>query len=370
MATRDVWAEVDLGALESNIKNIKSCIKNNAKWCAVVKADAYGHGALAVARKCVEMGASYLAVAAISEAIILRKGGFTTPILILGPVPLEAAGTIVDYDITQAVFSMEQAVAISRQAVLRNKVAKIHLKIDTGMHRIGIKPEQAGDLAKKISELPGINLEGMFSHFALADVEDKSYAHRQLEEFKLAISKVEDAGVFIAIKHIANSAAILEMPEAHFDMVRAGIILYGLWPSDEVKHTVGLKPLMKLCAKVSFIKELKAGESVSYGYTWTAKRRSVIGTLPIGYADGYTRMLSGKAQVEYQGHRAPVVGRICMDQCMVDLTDIIDIKEGATVTLYGSDALPMDEVADWLGTINYELPCMLSTRVPRVYMEK
>ncbi|WP_027407250.1 alanine racemase [Anaerovibrio sp. RM50] len=369
MAIRDVWAEVNLGALESNIKNIKSCIKNNAKWCAVVKADGYGHGALAVARKCVEMGASYLAVAAISEAIVLRKGGFTTPILILGPTPIEAAGTIVDYDITQAVFTLEEAQALSHEAKMRHKVAKVHLKVDTGMHRIGIKPEQAGEMARAITELPGLELEGMFSHFALADAEDKTYAYKQLEQFKLAIANVEKAGFSIPLKHLANSAAILEMPEAHFDMVRAGIILYGLWPSPEVKRNIDLKPLMKLCAKVAFIKELEPGESVSYGCTWRAERKSIIGTLPIGYADGYTRMFSGKAQVDYNGQRAPVVGRICMDQCMVDLTDTNNIKEGDTVVLYGSQDLTIDEAADWLGTINYELPCMLSPRVPRIYKE-
>lgn len=367
MASRAVWAEIDLNALEDNIRNINGCIKNNAKWCAVVKADGYGHGAIAVAKKAVEMGASYLAVAVLSEAIALRKAGFTTPILILGATPNEQAGELVDYDITQAVFTIEQAKAISAQGVRQGKKAKVHLKIDTGMHRIGIKPEQAGEYAKGISQMPGIELEGMFSHFALADAEDKSYANKQLEAFKLAIKQVESAGVKIPLKHIANSAAILEMPEAHFDMVRAGIILYGLWPSDEVKHSIDLKPVMKVCAKIVYLKDLEQGESISYGCTWTAGRDSLIGTLPVGYADGYTRMLSGKAQVEYQGKRAPVVGRICMDQCMVDLTDIPGIKQGDAVVLFGSDTLTTDEVAGWLGTINYELPCMLSPRVPRIY---
>ncbi|MBE6104864.1 alanine racemase [Anaerovibrio lipolyticus] len=367
MPMRAVWAEVDLNALESNIKNIKSCINGNTKWCAVVKADAYGHGALAVARKCVEMGASYLAVAVLSEAVALRKAGFTTPIIILGASPIDTSGMLVDYDITQAVFEFEQAEAISRQAVLRNKTAKIHLKIDTGMHRIGIKPDEAGEMAKKIADLPGIKLEGMFSHFALADNEDKTYSYKQLDSFKRAIEQVEAAGINIELKHIANSAALLEMPETHFDMVRAGIILYGLWPSEEVNRSIELKPLMKLCAKVAFLKELEVGDSVSYGCTWTAERKSLIGTLPIGYADGYTRMLSGKAEIDYNGRRAPIAGRICMDQCMVDFTGIKGIKEGDTVVLYGSDALAMDEVASWLGTINYELPCMLSPRVPRVY---
>ena len=353
MPKRAVWAEIDLKALENNIRNIKSCIKNKAKWCAVVKADAYGHGAVAVARKAVEQGADYLAVAVISEAISLRQAGFTTPILILGTTPVEASADLVAYDITQAVYTVEQAKAISAEAVRQGKNAKIHMAVDTGMSRIGVRPEQAGVLAQALSVMPGIELEGMFSHFALADAK--------------AISKVEAKGVNIPIKHIANSAAILEMPEAHFDMVRAGIILYGLWPSDEVEHVIELQPIMELKAQIVYVKTLHPGESISYGCTFTAQRESRIGTLPMGYADGYTRMFTGKAQVDYQGKRAPIAGRICMDQCMVDLTDVPELQQGDVVTLYGSDSLTMDEAASWLGTINYELPCMLNARVPRVY---
>lgn len=367
VSIRSVWAEINLSALENNIKNIKSCIKNNAKWCAVVKADAYGHGAIPVARKAVEVGAAYLAVAVLSEAIALRQAGFTQPILILGASPLEAAEDLAAYGITQAVFTLEQAQAISAAAARQGKTAKVHLKIDTGMGRIGVRPEAAGNMAQAISALPGLELEGMFSHFAKADAEDKTYAQQQLAAFKCAIGEAEAAGIHIPIKHIANSAAILEMPEAHFDMVRAGIILYGLWPSDEVKHVIDLQPVMQLKAKLMYVKTLHEGESVSYGCTFTAQRESRIATLPLGYADGYTRMFSGKAQVELLGKRAPVAGRICMDQCMIDVTDIPEAKAGDVATLYGSSTLTMDEAAGWLGTINYELPCMLSARVPRVY---
>lgn len=367
MPKRVVWAEINLKALENNIKNIKSCIQSNAKWCAVVKADAYGHGALAVARKAVEQGADYLAVAVLSEAAALREAGFTQPVLILGATPVEESGTLVDYCLTQSVFTMEQVKCLSAEAVRRGRTAKVHLAVDTGMGRIGIRPELAGVFAAEISSMPGIELEGMFSHFALADARDKSFARRQLDSFRLAISLTEEKGIHIPLKHIANSAAILEMPEAHFDMVRAGIILYGLWPSGEVQHVIELQPVMELKARVVYLKELHAGESVSYGCIFTARRESRVGTLPLGYADGYTRMFSGRAQVEYQGQRAPVVGRICMDQCMVDLTDVAGIKQGDVVTLYGSAGLTMDEAAGWLGTINYELPCMLSPRVPRIY---
>ena len=367
MAKRAVWAEIDLAAIEHNIKEIKKCIHGGARLCAVVKADAYGHGAAAVARKAIEGGASYLAVAVLSEALELRQAGFTEPILILGATPVEESGVLVDYDITQTVFTMEAAEALSKAALHRGKVAKVHLKVDTGMSRIGIRPELAGELAKQLSMLPGIELEGMFSHFALSDSRDKSYAKEQLARFRLAIAKVEEKGVRIPIKHLANSAAILEMPEAHFDMVRAGVILYGLWPSDEVEHVIDLRPAMKVCAKLVYIKDMEPGEPISYGCTFHTTRKSRIATLPVGYADGYTRLFAGKAVVELHGQRVPVVGRICMDQCMIDVTDVPEAREGDEVVLFGSDTLTTDEAASWLGTINYEIVCMVSPRVPRMY---
>ncbi len=367
MPNRAVWAEVNLGAIEHNMKEIKKCIHGGAKWCAVVKADAYGHGAVAVARLAVEQGASYLAVAMLSEAVQLRSAGFTTPILILGATPVEMSGMLVDYDITQTVFELEAAEALSREAVRRGKTAKVHMKIDTGMGRIGIHPEQAGELAKQIKMLPGLELEGMFSHFALSDSKDKSYAYEQLERFKIAIKSVEEKGITIPLKHLANSAAILELPETHFDMVRAGVILYGLWPSDEVTHPIELRPGLKLCARLAYIKNVEPGNTISYGRIFKTERKSRIATIPIGYADGYTRLYSGKASAEVHGQRVPVVGRICMDQCMLDVTDVPEAREGDEAVLFGSDTLTTDEAASWLGTINYEVVCMISARVPRVY---
>ena len=367
MPNRAVWAEINLGAIEHNMKEIKSCIYGGAKWCAVVKADAYGHGSIAVARLAVEQGASYLAVAMLSEAIHLRSAGFTIPILILGATPVEMSGVLVDYDITQTVFELEAAEALSKEAMRRGKIAKVHMKIDTGMGRIGIRPEQAGELAKQIKMLPGLELEGMFSHFALSDSRDKSYAYEQLENFKTAIKSVEEKGITIPLKHLANSAAILELPETHFDMVRAGVILYGLWPSDEVTHPIDLKPALKLCARLAYIKTVEPGNTISYGRIFKTERKSRIATIPIGYADGYTRLYSGKASAEVDGHRVPVVGRICMDQCMLDVTDVPEAREGDVAVLFGSDTLTTDEAASWIGTINYEVVCMISARVPRVY---
>lgn len=251
MPNRAAWAEIDLRALRHNYEEIKKNIRGGAKLCAVVKADAYGHGALAVARVAVEAGASYLAVATLGEAIELREAGFTTPILLLGLVLPDEARDIVDYDVTQVVCELPLAEAISREAVRQHKVAKVHLKVETGMGRIGIRPEEIGALAAAVKKLPNIEIEGMFSHFAMADSKDKTYTKGQLVKFEQALKAVEAAGVTLKIRHIAESAAILEIPEAHYDMVRAGVIQYGMWPSDEVTHPIDIRPVMKVCAKVS-----------------------------------------------------------------------------------------------------------------------
>ena len=363
---RAAWAQVDLKALRNNYREIKKQLKPNVKLCAVVKADAYGHGAVPVARIAVASGAEYLAVATLSEGIELRQAGFTTPILLLGLVTLAEAAQVAAYDITQVVCSFELAEALSEAGAVQNK---IHLKVDTGMGRIGVRPEEIGELAKNINNLPHIEIEGMFSHFATADAKDKSYTKLQIAKFEQAIKAVEAQGIKLAIKHIAESAAILEIPEAHYDMVRAGVIQYGLWPSDEVTHPIKLQPVMKLMAKVVWLKKLAAGESIGYGRQFVAKRESLIATLPIGYADGYIRAYGAKGVVEINGRRAPIAGRICMDQVMIDVTDVPHVKIGSIATLFGSETLSIDEAASWLGTINYEIPCLISPRVPRVYVD-
>ncbi len=369
MANRGVWAEIDLSALRHNISVIKDRIAGGARFCAVVKADAYGHGAVAVAREAVAMGADYLAVAVLSEAEALRRAGFTVPILVLGATQYEEADAVVDLGVTQAVFSLGAAKAISDAAVRRGVIGKVHLAVDTGMGRIGVRPSEAGTVAAEIAALPNIELEGMFSHFALADARDKTFAKEQFARFRLAMDGVKEKGVTIPICHIANSAAILEMPETHLDMARAGIILYGLAPSDEVGHDAGLRPVMAVKARLTHVKALRAGETVSYGCTFRAPKDMGVGTLPLGYADGYTRLYAGKAKVELHGSLLPVIGRICMDQCMISLTGVKKAVVGDTVTIMGGDALTADALAGWLGTINYEVVCMFSPRIPRVYTE-
>lgn len=369
MASRGVWAEIDLSALRHNISVIKEHIADGARFCAVVKADAYGHGSVAVAREAVAMGADYLAVAVLSEAETLRRAGFTTPILVLGATQLEEADSVVDLGVTQAVFSREVAAAISAAAQRRRVWAKVHLAVDTGMGRIGVRPEDAGEMASFIAGLPNVELEGMFSHFALADATDKTVANEQFARFRTAMDAVKAKGIEIPICHIANSAAILEMPETHLDMVRAGIILYGLAPSDEVGHDEGLRPVMSVKARLTQVKTLHEGETVSYGCTFRAPHDLRVGTLPLGYEDGYTRLYAGKAKVDLCGTLLPVIGRICMDQCMIELTGVKNVAAGDMVTIMGGDALTADALASWIGTINYEVVCMFSPRIPRVYVE-
>lgn len=368
MPNRPAWAQIDLGALAHNYREIKKQLKPGVRLCAVVKANAYGHGAVPVARAAVAAGASYLAVAALSEGIALREAGFTEPILLLGLVLPEDARDVVYYGITQTVCDLSLAKALSAEAVRQCRTAKIHLKADTGMGRIGVRPEEIGALAAAIAALPGLEIEGLFSHFATADSRDKSYARQQLERFRQAIAAVKANGVMPAICHIAESAAILEIPEAHFDMVRAGVIQYGLWPSAEVTHPITIRPLMKLQARVIWIKTVKKGESIGYGRGFVAARDSRIATLPIGYADGYIRAYGAQGWVELHGMRAKIAGRVCMDQVMVDVTDIPEVAIGDIATLFGSETLTIDDAAAWLGTINYEIPCLLGPRVPRIYV--
>lgn len=368
MPSRAAWVEIDLGAIAHNYKEIRSLIRNGAKLCAVVKADAYGHGAIAIARKAIAAGADYLAVATISEAMKLREAGFTTPLLILGLTKAENSFDVVDADLTQTVCRLDLVQALSAEAAAQGKTVKVHIAVDTGLGRIGVRPEDAAGFAKEIAELPGIELEGIFSHFALADIADKTFSQEQIRLFRQAYESVEAAGIHIPLRHIAESAAILDLPDVHCDMVRAGILQYGLWPSNEVTRPLCLRPAMKFCARIVYIKTIPPGTSIGYGRAFVAERETRIATISVGYADGYIRAYMGGC-VEVRGKRAPIAGRICMDQCMIDITDIPEAKVGDIVTLFGSDTLTADDLARWAGTISYEVLCLVSKHVSRIYME-
>lgn len=371
---RGAWAEIDLDALAHNIREVRRLSQDNALVTAVIKADGYGHGARKIAQTLLENGADRLAVAVLDEGIELRQAGFEVPILILGYTEPERAEEVVRYGLDQAVYSWKLAETLSKEAVRQNKRAKIHIKIDTGMGRIGFQPNyESVDLIKKIGELPNIILEGIFTHFAVADTINKDYTKGQYEKFNWIISELKNENVEFNVRHCGNSATIIDLPDMHMDMVRAGIMLYGLAPSSEVMmNRLDLRQVMSLKVRITHVKEIEAGQSVSYGRKFIASKRTKIASLPIGYADGYTRMLSGKAEALVKGKRVPVVGRICMDQCMIDVTGIDDVEAGDEVVLFGKQGdqmIHIDELAEKLGTINYEIVCMINKRVPRVYIK-
>lgn len=370
---RPAWAEINLDNLENNIKEIRR-VSESKDIIAVIKADGYGHGALDIAPTLLENGATRIAVAVISEAVELREGGINCPIMILGFTPPTFADELIDYDIEQTVFTYDLAKALSDAAVKKSKTAKIHIALDTGMGRIGFFPDEKGvEEVYKISKLPNIILEGLFSHFAAADEKDKEYTNQQVEKYNWFYNRLLEKHVKINIRHVANSAAIIDMPELHYDAVRPGIILYGYYPSDEVnKKKINLKPVMTLKTNIVHIKTMESGMCISYGRKFRTERKSTIATIPIGYADGYTRLLFNKARVIINGKFAPVVGRICMDQCMVDVTDIGNVNVGDEVILLGEDnglKFNADDIAELIGTINYEITCMIGKRVPRVYIK-
>lgn len=373
MAVNRVRADIDLDAVLYNMESMHKKLKPGTKIAAVVKADGYGHGAVEISR--VLENLPYLwgyAVATSNEAMQLVEAGRKKPIIILGLSFPEQFEEIVENDLRPAVCTYETAQALSDIAAEKNKVCRIHIKVDTGMSRIGfqVTPESA-DTVARISKLPNIMIEGIFTHFARADESSKAPAYEQFKQFEKMIAMVEEKGVQIPLKHCSNSAGIVEIPECNMDMVRAGITLYGLWPSEEVDKTkISLKPVMSLRSRVAYVKELLPGRQISYGGTFTVKKKMTVATVPVGYGDGYARGLSNKGWVLIKGQKAPICGKVCMDQCMVDVTDIPGVKIGDTVTLLGKDAdeeITMEQLGELSGRFNYEFACLITPRVPRIY---
>lgn len=372
MSVVPVWAEVDLAAISHNINEIRRITSPSAKVMAVVKANGYGHGAVEVSRTALACGADWLGVARVAEGVSLRESGIEAPVLILGYIPPEQSGEVVRNRLSQAVYTRDMALSLARAAAAEGLRAKVHFKVDTGMGRIGwVAGPGAVREILELARNPHLEVEGIFTHFAAADASDKRYTLEQYSKFMEIILELRKNGLEIPLRHAANSAAIMEMPETHLDLVRAGIIVYGLYPSDEVDHGIlKLRPAMSLKTEVAYVKKVPAGFKVSYGCTYTTKAPTVIATLPLGYADGYTRLLSSKGEALLHGRRAPVVGRVCMDQVMVDVGHIPGVKVGDEAVLFGRQGeqeITADEVAAKLGTINYEVVCMVSYRVPRVY---
>lgn len=371
------WAEVNLDAIAHNIREIRKTTNPNAQIMAVVKADAYGHGFLEVTRTLLENGADRLAVAVLQEGKQLRSRGVTVPILILGASGEETVEDLINFDITPSVFTYEFAKALSYEAEKKEKITKIHIKIDTGMSRIGFlagdNNEEIVSTILKISKLPYIEIEGIFSHFAASDEFDKSYTLMQYERFMDVCGKLKERGLDIPIKHICNSAGIMMYPEMHLDMVRPGVILYGMYPSDEVDRSkLNLIPAMTLKSTITHVKTVEAGRGVSYGREYITDGVTKIATVPIGYADGYLRKLAKEGKMIVNNVKVPVIGRICMDQCMIDVTNVNNIDRGDEVIIFGggcesSESVSIDDLAAWLETINYEVACVIGKRIPRIY---
>lgn len=370
---RPVWAEIDLDILANNMKNIKK-LAGNKEVIAVVKADAYGHGALDVAPCLLENGASRLAVAMLTEAIELRNNNIKAPIMILGYTPLDLGEELINFDIEQTIYDLDYARELSSLAIKLNKKAKVHIAIDTGMGRIGFLPtNESFNSICEIYSLDGLDVVGIFTHFSSSDEADKEYTQYQFNQIYDFIRKLENKGINIPLKHASNSAAIIDLPNTYLDAVRAGIILYGYYPSNEVKkENLSIKPALTLKAKIAHVKELESNMYISYNRTFKTSRKSKIATIPIGYADGYIRTLKHDAKIIVNGQLAPIVGNICMDQFMIDVTDIPNVKTGDEVILLGESngiKFNADYIAKCMNSINYEVLCLLKKRVPRAYIK-
>ena len=369
------WAEISLPAVGHNIEEVRKRLAPNVRLLAVIKADAYGHGAVRVG-KYLEDRVDYFAVATLEEAVELRENGIRLPVLILGYTSPSQYEDLVAFDITQTVYSRETAELLNREAQAQGKRARVHIALDTGMTRIGFQvTEKEADIIAEIGKLPALELEGLFTHFACADQEDKAYCAMQLKKYDEMAELLERRGIRIPLKHVCNSAGIMEFDDYRYDMVRSGIVTYGLYPSEEVrKERLDLIPALEWKSRVIHVKEVGEGLGVSYGATYvTHGEKTRIATVSAGYADGYPRALSSRGRVLIHGQYASVLGRICMDQFMVDVSGIPDVKVEDIVTLVGRDGenrISIEEVADPAARFNYEMACGISSRVPRIYPDE
>ncbi len=367
---RPTWVEIDLDAIYHNVKELSKLLHKGVGLLAVVKADAYGHGAPEVSKVALEGGAKYLGVAFLEEGIELRKAGIEAPILLMGYTPPHQMDLVLDYDLTPTVFSKDAARKFSHCAESRNMVLPVHVKVDTGMGRIGLLPWQAAGVIKDICQLPGVVVEGLMTHLASADEGETTYTEEQLVSFHQIIEQLEQEGIAPPLIHAANSAGTVRFPGSHFNLVRPGLSIYGYLPSPVLRELsrVYLKPALHFKSRVVMVKTVPAGTYLSYGGTFCTSQESLIATVPVGYADGFSRFLSNRGWVLIGGKRAPVVGRVCMDYLLADVTGVAGVEEGEEVVIYGNQAresITAAEVAEDIGTIPYEVLCAVSKRVPR-----
>jgi len=367
---RWAWAEIDTAAISKNVANLKALTHPGTRFMAVVKADGYGHGAVRVARAALSGGADCLGVATVAEGVELREAGISAPVQLLSEPPEASIPTLLERDIVSTVTTREFAVALGKWAAARGTEAPYHLKIDSGMNRIGVRAEDAAAFSRNLADFPGLRLEGTFTHLATADVAGDWEVTRQLQRFEAALSEMRTEGVNAGIVHAANSPATVLYPEAHYDMVRCGIAIYGLHPSQATERVIGLAPAMSVKTRATLVKRIGMGESVSYGFTWTASAPTVVATLPLGYADGVHRVLSGRMEVLLGGKRCQQIGRVCMDQLMVEVPRDVSAMRGdeaVIVGAQGADRIRMETLAEKAGTINYELACAFGMRLERLY---
>ncbi len=369
---RPSWIEVDLDAVAFNVRQVKSYLGKTA-LLAVVKADAYGLGAVPVAKVVMENGADLLGVVALDEAIELRQAGITAPILNMGPIFPAQAHFVLDYDLEQMVFQTEVAQALSQAAATKNTFAKVHFKIDTGMSRYGVPHKDAVTLFKELARLPNLQFMGAMSHFPMSDAVDKSFALLQIHRFNEIRQALKQGGYHIPLWHICNSGGTLDLPEAHFDMVRVGLMLYGYFPSRDVRRPFALKPAMSVKTMIATLRTLERGDTVGYGRRFMAEKEERIAVLPIGYVDGYDRGLRNVGQVLLRGKKAPILGGLCMDACFIKVTGMPEVRIGEIVTIMGRDGdeeISPHDIADLIGSVSYEVIARFGKRVPRIYLRE
>jgi alanine racemase len=370
---RPTWVEIDLNALRHNLLAIKKRIGSQIKILGVVKADAYGHGDYEVSRVLLNNGVEMLGIAILEEGIQLRDKGIKAPLLLLGGIFEEQIDMVIQYGLTPTVYDLKLAEVLSKRAYYFNTIMKVHVYVDTGMGSIGVKHNKAVEFIKSLKEMKNLFIEGIYTHCSSSDEKDSAFTNLQIKRFRDVLDALDASEACIPLRHIANSGAILGYPEAYFNMVRPGLSLYGLYPSEDVSRDIGLRPVMSFKTKVIHIKDMESGDVVGYGRTYRITKPTRVATLPLGYDDGYNRLLSNQGAVIIKSKKASIIGRVCMDQCFVDVTNIKDVSVGDEVVLYGSQAqesIPIETIAKQLNTIPYEVTCSISKRVPRIYTNK
>lgn len=370
---RPTWVEIDQNALRHNLLAIQKWVGPYIKIMGVVKADAYGHGDYEVSRILLNNGVEMLGIAILEEGIQLRDKGIKAPLLLLGGIFEEQIDTVIQYNLIPTVYDLKLAKALSRKAHYFNKIIKIHVYVDTGMGSIGIRYNQAVEFVKAIKDIKNLSIDGIYTHCSCSDEKESKYTHLQIKRFRNILAALDAIKVCISLQHMANSGAILGYPATYFNMVRPGLSLYGLYPSEEASRNIGIRPVMSFKTRIIHIKDMKTGDVVGYGRTYRITKPTRVATLPFGYDDGYSRLLSNQGKVIIRGAKASIIGRVCMDQCFVDVTDIKGVSIGDEVVLYGNqgkETISIESIAKQLNTIPYEITCSVSKRVPRIYINR